>query len=493
MSLDETVAVSTPTPGHMNGQIPHTLQPAAQTLADIHSTLTNPVVMQSLMGFEANDRGNALAVHSVFGTHFLHCEALGWLCYSGSRWQREGAASEVQRAVTEVLHARYRRAGQHENTELMRCAKPQASTIAHAIKLFCPLVQARVEDFDASPDHVNVANGVLDLRTGALTPHTPSQKFTYCLSTPYDPDADMTAWREFLAEVVEGGDEVLSLLQRSVGYSLTGHVNDEKLFYIYGDTRAGKGIFTEILVTLLGKPLSTEVSFKTFTADRKNDSNNHDLAPLKPTRFIAASESSKRDKLNAERVKVLTGGNDIYCRHLYQSHFSYRPTFKIWLISNNDVYADPHDRAVWGRIIRFAFPLSFLGQEDKTLKERLKRPENLRGVLAWAVAGARAWYASPQGLQVPAVLQTELETVRAELDTVQEWLDLATVPNAEGFEAYSALFGSYKSWCQDKGQTPCSSKDFGDVLTKKGYPSQRHYLPNGKQDRCRERLNLRLQ
>src|SRR2546430_12160234 len=75
MPFEETTALSTPTVNHTNGQAPHTTQPAAPTLADIHSTLTNPVVMQSLMGFEANDRGNALAVHSVFGEHFLHCEA----------------------------------------------------------------------------------------------------------------------------------------------------------------------------------------------------------------------------------------------------------------------------------------------------------------------------------------------------------------------------------------------------------------------------------
>jgi putative DNA primase/helicase len=492
MSHEEMTGLSAST-STLNGQISHTTPPAAPTLADIHNTLTSPGVMQSLMGFEANDRGNALAVQSVFGTHVLFSEALGWLYYTGTHWEREEAAFQVLRAVTEVLHARYRRAGHHKNDELMRAAKPQASTIAHAMKLFCPLVQARVDDFDASPDHLNCANGVLNLREGSLEPHTPQQRFTYVLQTPYDPHADAVEWRTFLQQVIDGGAEVLSLLQQTVGYSLTGRTNEEKLFYLYGDPRAGKGVFTETLRTLIGSPLSTEVDFQTFTAERKNDSNNHDLAPLKPARFIVASESSKRDKLNAERIKVLTGGNSISCRHLYRSFFSYRPSFKIWLVSNNDVYADPHDRAVWGRIIRFVFPHSWLGQEDKTLKEQMKEPAYLQGVLAWAVEGAQQWYASPQGLQVPDVLKTALETVRAELDTVQEWLDLHTEPNAGGFEPYSKLFGSYKSWCKDNGQTSCSSKDFGDVLTKKGYRSDRKYLPNGKQDRCRMDLNLRVQ
>lgn len=488
MNDRETTGISAPPAAH-NGQAPLTTPPAAQTLTDISRTLASTRVMQALMGYEDHDRGNAQAIHSVFGTHFRYCEALGWLSYTGTHWERESAALEVQQAATDVLHARYKRARQHDNSEIAQCAKPQARTIKNAIELFRPLVQTRVENFDASPDHLNVANGVLDLRTGVLEPHTPSQRFTYCLPIPYNPAADTTDWQTFLAEVVGGGDEVLSILQQAVGYSLTGHTNEEKLFYVYGDPRAGKGVFTETLLTLLGRPLSTEVSFRTFTSDRKNDSNNHDLAPLKPARLIVASESSKRDRLNAERVKVLTGGNDIYCCYKYLTHFSYRPTFKIWLVSNNDVDADPHDTAVWGRIIRFAFPHSWLGHEDKTLKERLKRPENLQGVLAWAVAGARQWYASG-GLQVPTVLQTALDTVRAELDTVQEWLDLCTVQTDGAFEAHRMLYEHYRDWCKDNGQTPCGGSEFGRVLSRKGYDAERRYLPNGQRDRCR--IGLRL-
>ncbi len=374
-----------------------------------------------------------------------------------------------------MLHARYKRAVQRKNAAIKQCARPQARTIKNAIELFRPLVQARVEDFDASPDHLNVANGVLNLRTGALEPHAPHQQFTYCLPIPYDPEADATEWLTFLAQVVDGGDEVLAMLQQAVGYSLTGHTREEKLFYLHGPTRAGKGTFTEVLLRLLGKPLSAEVDFRTFTARRDNDSSNFDLAPLRPARLLVASESSRYDQLNTARVKLLTGGNDVRCCFKHRDHFEYRPQYKIWLVSNHDIQADPDDDAAWGRIIRIAFPHSFLGQEDRTLKERLKRPENLRGVLAWAVEGAKQWYASG-GLQVPAVLQSALETVRAEQDTVQQWLDLCTERVDGGFEAHKTLYGLYKDWCKDNGETPCGGTEFGRVLTTKGYTPDRGYL-----------------
>ena len=491
MSDHQAISFSPSTVTH-NGQAPLTPQPAAQTLADISRTLTSTRVMQSLMGYEANDRGTALAIHSVFGTHFRYSEALGWLFRAESHWEREGAALEVHKAATEVLHARYRRAIHHENTEIIRCAKPQARTIKNAIELFRPLVPARVEDFDASPDHLNVANGVLNLRTGVREPHAPHQRFTYCLPIPYDPEADTTDWLTFLQQVVGGGDEVLTMLQQAVGYSLTGHTKEEKLLYLHGPTRAGKGTFTEVLLRLLGKPLSAEVDFRTFTARRDSDSSNFDLAPLRPARLLVASESSRYDQLNTARVKLLTGGNDVRCCFKHRDHFEYRPQYKIWLVSNHDIQADPDDDAAWGRIIRIEFPHSFLGHEDKTLKEKMKRPENLQGVLAWAVAGAQQWYASHNGLQVPPVLQTALDTVRAELDTVQEWLDLHTAPTVGGFEAHKTLYGLYKDWCKDNGETPCGGSEFGRVLTRKGYAPDRGYLPNGKQDRGRRGLRLLL-
>jgi putative DNA primase/helicase len=297
------------------------------------------------------------------------------------------------------------RANKHE--EIVRASKPDARNVRNAKFMLQSLLRERIDTFDQSPDHLNVRNGVLDLRTGTLLPHRPHQRFTYCLPVAYAPDAGTTAWRQFLRQVVGGGEEVVAFLQTAVGYSVTGHTREEKLFYLYGPTRSGKGTFTETLLTLLGKPLATEVDFTTFTRERDNDASNFDLAPLKPARLLIASESSRHQLLHAAKIKQLTGGNDIRCCFKHRDHFEYRPGFTIWLVSNHDVHADPDDTAAWGRVVRLEFPHSFSGREDTTLKERMKRPENLQAVLAWAVEGATRWYA--QGLRVPPSCRTGSE------------------------------------------------------------------------------------
>lgn len=426
---------------------------------------------RDLLRFAPDDQGNAEAVVELYGTRFLYCEAWGWLAYTGTHWTREGADAALAKAIMWTLRRRHAAATRACSRVMKAATRSNVGRIRGAASLLEALLHAEVGEFDQSPDHLNVANGVLDLRSGALEPHRPTQRFTYCLSVPYDPKADASLWTGFLAQVVAGGPEVRDFLQMCVGYTLTGHTSEEKLFYLYGHTgRNGKGTFTETLLTLLGSRLAKEVAFGTFTRDRDPDAQNFDLAGLTATRFLAASESNKYDRLNEAQVKQLTGGNDVYCAHKHKPHFSYRPQFKIWLSANYDVSADPLDRAVWGRIVRFVFPVSFLGTEDTTLKARLKRREHLAGVLAWAVEGAKCWYAAPTRLVVPQGLVEGLQAVREEFDTVQQWLDDATERDPAAWVPHQEAHASYTRWCRAQGhQRVMAGSWFSRTLKQKGF------------------------
>jgi phage/plasmid-associated DNA primase len=81
---------------------------------------------------------------------------------------------------------------------------------------------------------------------------------------------------------------------------MTGRTSEECLFYLYGPTRAGKGTFTETIMALLGQPVGKEVNFTTFTSKRDGDTQNFDLAPLKPARYVTASEDNKYDVLRRQ-------------------------------------------------------------------------------------------------------------------------------------------------------------------------------------------------
>lgn len=421
----------------------------------------------------SSDEGNAQCVYLLYGQQFLYCDAYGWLHWSGTHWERDGAEATLERHIVSALLQRRQAAVRLNNEPTNKAAKPSATNVRSAKFLFRSMVRAGVDSFDANKDLLNCANGTIHLPTGELRPHRQDDRLTYCVKIDLKMDADDGDWLEFLRGVVCGegdeNEEVVQYLQRCAGYSLTGHTSEEVLWYIYGPSRSGKGTFSETLLSILGSPLSTEVDFTTFTRDRDNDASNFDLAPLKPARLVFASESERHQRINAAKVKALTGGNKIQCCFKHKDHFSYRPQYKIWLTSNHPPNADVEDDAIWGRLRVLVFPHSHLGKEDKGLKQRMRERSSLEGVLAWAVRGAGLWYADrDSGLETPGHVVEETARVRVELDTVGQWVeeclrrlypedderapeDARVTDPGEYHIPNSDLYKNYANWCEENG------------------------------------------
>lgn len=417
---------------------------------------------------EASELAFAEALAVNLSDEFIYTRTHEWLWYDGKQWIPQMTPLLVYETGQRMRELRKELFASGSDYHIA-AAKQLTPNRARQMQIVANLKEllwepTDIDTFDASPNHLNTASGVVDLRDGTITPHDPGQRFTYCLDTAYKPSGKPCAlWHKYLADTVP--QEALSLLQVAVGYSLTGQTKEEVMFYIHGPTRAGKGVFSETLLRLLTKSLANEVEFNTFTRDRDNDANNFDLAPLKPARLIFASESSRTMRLNEAKVKHLTGGNHVRCAFKFGEHFEYRPQFKIWLVSNFDINADPNDDAAWGRIIRIPFPNTRKGSEDKFLKEKLSEESAREGILRWAIEGAMLWY--KHGLVVPKSLQVETDDVRGELDIVQEWLDECTILDPDHFVSNGEIHMSYEKWCKEHGHKPYGSVWLSRVLINK--------------------------
>ena len=443
------------------------------------------VVIRSAMSIKAtpllltaspNHEGHAQCFKaSSLGQDYLYCEEAGWLHFNGRFWERDPA--RLERDVVRILTARRRAVTESGDPEkynkIYTSANQRGPNIFNTAKLLQSILPGEWSDFDANPDLINCNNGVVDLRTGELTPHSRSQRFTYCLNTDYIQDADSSAWVDFLRSVVdtEVCDGALEYIQMALGYTFTGQTREEVLFYLVGPTRSGKGTFIETLKYLLGT-LAWEVAFDTFSAERRGGGQNFDLAPLKACRMVAASEGDRTTWLRSAFLKRITGGNSIFASFKYKTPFNYRPGYKIWLSSNYEPQIDPSDDGAWGRMRVIRFPNSYLGKEDKLLKTRLQQQDVLEGILKWVVEGAQAWYAlGGQGLGTPSFVQRAVREARKGVDYTSEWAEMCLMETGDPADiiAPRRYYLSYKDWGKRQGMKVRGQRTISADLRRLGY------------------------
>src|SRR5262249_57607799 len=74
---------------------------------------------------------------------------------------------------------------------------------------------------DADRWVLNVNNGAIDLRTGALHPHQRDDLCTKIVPIDYDPEATCPRWEQFLREIFLEDDDLIRFIHKAIGYSLT--------------------------------------------------------------------------------------------------------------------------------------------------------------------------------------------------------------------------------------------------------------------------------
>jgi putative DNA primase/helicase len=419
---------------------------------------------------QRTDLGNAKLFAAEHGERFRYVVPRRlWLAWDGSRW-RPDADEAAMRAAKATAETMLRSAAATEDTEQRRADVRHALASQAEPALRRMLVLASSEEgiatiperLDAHPYLLTVANGTLDLRTGALRAHDPADLISLGSEIAYDPDAACPRWERFLDEVFDGDAELVAFIQRSIGYSLTGDTSERVLLVCHGGGKNGKTTLLEVIKALLGG-LAETAAFDTFARVRADRGPRNDLARLHRARVVTAAESGEGRRLDEATVKQLTGGDTIAARFLHQEFFAFRPAFKIWLATNHRPKVDGGDDAVWDRIRLIPFNVNFRGREDRALAAALDA--ELPGILAWAVRGCLDWQRDGLG-EAPAVSAATSE-YRAEEDVLGAFLADRCVLDASASTNPDELRAAYEAYCHELGEKPATAVALGKRLAQR--------------------------
>ena len=435
------------------------LPTGAQDAAFSDAVLTDTVVNEALDG------------------RFRWARGIGWMEWTGKIWSGASDATVLEairlwalEQFNLVLDEQRRDANRDLRTQIDGWRGVlSTSKLSNLMKLARGPLECSASDFDADPDLLNCPNGIVDLRTGVLTPHDPDALMTKLAGADYVKDARHPDWDKALLALPE---DVRDWYQIRVGQAITGHMTpDDLILILQGGGANGKSTVYDPLALAVGK-YHVQVSDRVILG-AASDNHPTEIMDLMGARYAVLEETPEARRLDTNRAKKLAGTREITGRRIRQDPVTFDATHSLFINSNYKPLVDETDHGTWRRLALLTWPYTFRRHEselrgpgdrlgDPTLRLRLKEnPQALEAALAWAAAGARRWYEMDR-IMPPVPERVEQDTLawRKESDPVLSFAGECLEFDLDACIAGSELRSVFNEWIKEKGAREWGDKTF---------------------------------
>lgn len=441
--------------------------PANPNPQPTHTSTPTATVTTAPATYTETDDGNALRLIDTHGAVLRHVPQRGlWLTWDGHRWRWDeaGHVNELARAIARALPATDRESRTHRAKSLSRRGLEAMVAVARTD----PRTVTHIAHLDARPYELNTPAGVINLRTGTLTPPDPARLHTRSTTVAPNLLATPTRWLDFLADTFAGDPALTTYVQRLLGVSLVGTVLEQLLPFAHGPGANGKTTLLGVVMRLLGIgdngyaiTAPAELLLATHTQGHPTE-----IARLSGARVVVSSELEEGQRFAEARIKQLTGRDVISGRFMRQDWFSFTPTHTLWLLANHQPEVRTGGPAFWRRLRLLPFEHAVPeAKQNPHLEDELVEHEG-PAILGWLVAGARDYFT--HRLTEPASVRTATATYAGDQDTVGRFVaeECETGdPNAQHMHArVTEVRAAYERWCRLEGEEPVSHKALTTAL-----------------------------
>jgi putative DNA primase/helicase len=481
----QLVQLAKPVPDWTPGTVP---SPAGRTDKGLPEYA--PYQIAQILGIEtqAPDSDAALSFRAAqaFRVNLCYCQGLGWLHWGGAHWEaddREGSrtaalfvtlsrkvreeaaflfrlvSEAIQQGRTEDAAALERAARAHLRHVKVVESEPFAQ---RAMILARSPLAADVKLFEPRAWLIGFANGVW--HKGQWRSHQPEDYLlNLCPVRIESPEAEAPPagggeWAAVLERITGGEIDYARTLQEVAGYALSGASHLRILPWAYGGKGTGKSTLAELLTAVLGEGAAS-IDTKLLSNDAPRERLG---ASLWGKRLVVCAEAGHQ-RIDADLLKTLSGGDSYPVRFNYKEAFTGRPTHVLLMTANDPPAMNAYDDALRDRVLALpcnhrlegddpAHPDRLIFSEGARIEEVRRNPESalVREFAAWALSGLARLYAS----------QSLYKAMRVQIATAQFWKDTdtltpfwETVDEAELRKGMTRpdLRRLYEAWCLAEG------------------------------------------
>lgn len=425
--------------------------------------------------FWATDVYNADCFVRKYSNRMKYCRELGWLFYDRKRWNKDTGqitAEKFARQIARELYALLKKSRTEEehraifNHFLRSQNDRKIKATVHVARSYDEIL-IPLEDLDADPYLFNCDNGTIDLHTGQFREHRPGDMITKLAPVTYDEQALCELWLKCLDEWMQGDNDKIGYLQRLMGMCLTGDTCARVFPIFFGLGANGKSVFIDTSCGLMG-----DYAFaapEDLLAEKDYRSHPTEIASLAGKRLVTLSETAPNMKLRTSLVKRMTGDQKLSARFMRQDIFSFKPTHKTILSTQNKPRIIETAPAIWDRIHLVPWSYRILDKDqDPHLTDRLK--SEWPGILNWLLEGCRKWQEEGFSLRPPDSIKTATDEYRKASDILGDFVDekLRLKTSEESRIRVTDLYKLYRAYAKEHEiEYPINVRNFNDYFRTK--------------------------
>jgi putative DNA primase/helicase len=383
-----------------------------------------------------------------------------FLAYSNGYWKRLHDQSDLQNAIAKFLAS--------------GATVAKVNAMFGMLKLFCVVKE---DVFKARPNCICFLNGVLDMDTFELMPHSPHYYLLSGRDVNWDVHSKAPVFEQYLKSVFrddEDQDIKIQFVKEWMGLCLIPETKYEKFVVCVGAGGNGKSVLLKLMPELLGHE-------NVYSAPIQRLSSKRALAELHGKLLLSSSEINENAVLDDGILKQIVSGDTIEAERKYDHPFTFTPCVRIMLATNHLPKLHDVTHAFFRRLVMIEFNRIFSAEEmDMNLSAKLKA--ELAGIFVAAVNGLRSLRERGEFV-VPSSSIIASEKYREESDVTELFVEdaiVAAVGEGKGMRPV-ALYDLYVKWCKAFRLDPENRFVFGKQLSHMGFEKTRS---NGKDYWC---------
>ena len=325
------------------------------------------------------------------------------------------------------------------------------------------------------PKYIGLKDSILDIQTMELYPYSPSFIINNKIQYNYNPNAYSEAMDTTLNNVSCGDQEIRTLLEEMIGYSLYRANTMQTAFILTGGGRNGKSTILDVIKRLLGKENYTSLDLRELEGTFEPAELYNKLAN------IGDDISAKYLDTSSAFKKVVTGESFMVQKKYGQPFELENYSTQIFCANELPPVSDKSE-GFSRRITIIPFNARFHPSDvgyDPFIEDKLQEDESMEYLLALAIDGLRNVLYNKEFTKTTAGELEKMEYIMSN-NNVLQWIN--EQPKIEN-EAVSDVYLAYRQWCLANGVNPVKRTNMGREITDQlGLVSKPRYI-DGKTTR----------